>query len=125
MESVARFCRDCKSSIDLQEPLLTTPGTEWPACVSDEREWKFHLEQEPSTQFDIVRYTAKDDTNLFFREDQPGDWVLHRDVDNRIYWWNEVTREWFWRPRDKDFDRWKALTSPIREAPLAGPGPPI
>ena len=109
MVSVARCCRDCKCSIYLQEPVLTTPREEWPACVSDQREWKFQLELDPSTHCDVVRYTAKNDANLFFREEQPGDWVLYRDLNNRMYWWNEVTREWFWRPRDKDFDGWKAL----------------
>ena len=109
MVTVARCCRDCKCSIYLQDPLLTTPREKWPACVSDQRKWMFHLELDPSTQRDVVRYTAKDDATLFFREDEPKEWVLYRDLDNRMYWWNEVTREWFWRPRDKDFDGWKAL----------------
>ena len=73
----------------------TTPES-WPPCESDQRSWKWQLEL--SQPKNILKYTAKDDADLSFREDQPGDWALYQDLDGRRYWWNALTEEWFWRP---------------------------
>ena len=84
----------------------TTPRSR-PPCESDRRRWQCQLE--PSKHFDVVKYTARDDADLSFREDQAGDWVLYQDLDGRIYWWNEVTTEWFWRPLVKHLELLQAL----------------